>query len=268
MEYFKVVLEGFPADRKKASPDILPYWNIRNEISLDEDLLLYGHRIIVPMKARKDVLQKLHSSHQGIEKTRRRARQVVYWPGINNDIDTTVSSCLKCQERKPSQCREPLLTEEPPSRIFEEVSLDFFTAGGKEFLVCVDRFSGWPSIVKFEREDTKANRLIHSCRRCFSDLGVPVRLRSDGGPQFISQLFKNFLRKYGVHHIVSSPHNPQSNGHAEAAVKNVKNLIIKCTENGNLNNDEYRFFSSKSLLVVYDETLEKNKGPFRQLGAL
>lgn len=233
------VVKGFPVDRKKSSSAILPYWNIRHSLSVDKELVLFGKRIVIPNNARKYVLKKLHSSHQGIEKTRRRARQVVYWPGINNDIATTVSSCAKCQEYRPSQCQEPIMSEPLPTRIFEEVSIDFFSQGGKEFLVYADRLSGWPTVVQFNRGDTKTHRLIHACRKCFSDLGVPVKLRSDGGPQFTSSAFKQFIRRYGVRHIISSPYYAQSNGHAEAAVKSIKTLISKTTINGNLNNDEY-----------------------------
>ena len=117
--------------------------------------------------------------------------------------------------------------------------MDFFSAGGKDFLVYVDRLSGSPTVVSFDRGDTKTNRLIRACRKCFSDLGVPVQIRSDGGPQYTSSVFKKFLEKYGVQHYVSSPHNPRSNGHAEAAVKAVKKLILKTTTSGNLNCDEY-----------------------------
>ena len=104
------VMNGFPKDRQRAEPTTLPYWNIQDELSVDKEIILYGQRIIIPKTLRRDILKRLHSSHQGIEKTRRRARQVVYWPCLNNDIETTVSSCSKCQEYRPSQCREPLIT--------------------------------------------------------------------------------------------------------------------------------------------------------------
>ena len=65
------------------------------------------------------------------------------------------------------------------------------------------------------------------------DYGVPARLRSDGGPQFTSKEFKDFMNNWGVDHQLSSPHYPQSNGLAEsAAVKTMQELVAKCTENG------------------------------------
>ena len=76
---------------------------------------------------------------------------------------------------------------------------------------------------------------------------MPVRLRTDGGPQFSSSTFREFMNDWGVKHIMSSPHYPQSNGHAEANVKSLKHLIEKTTSNGNIiDSDEF----SKGLLEL------------------
>ena len=111
------VQNGFPAARDKADASVALYWNIRNELSVDDGIVLYGPRIVIPKSARREVLDRLHDSHQGIDRIKRRARQSVYWPGINNDISTTVASCNKCQERLPSLQREPLRSEPLPSSV-------------------------------------------------------------------------------------------------------------------------------------------------------
>ncbi|XP_045135665.1 uncharacterized protein LOC123518729 [Portunus trituberculatus] len=82
--------------------------------------------------------------------------------------------------------------------------------------------------------DTTSSATIHHFRQLFCDLGVPVRLRTDGGPQFVSQEFTAFLERWGVHHNMSTPHYPQSNSQAEAVVKSVKHLIQKVDPTGNL----------------------------------
>ena len=61
-----------------------------------------------------------------------------------------------------------------------------------------------------------------------------MRLRTDGGPQFASKEFRDFLHRWGVRHEMSSPHYPQSNGHAESAVKAVKHLVMKVAPSGKL----------------------------------
>ncbi|XP_050706789.1 uncharacterized protein LOC126992173 [Eriocheir sinensis] len=133
----------------------------------------------------------------------------------------------------PSQQQEHLLCDDNPTRPFESVSADFFTAAGKHFLVVVDRLSGWPVVVTCGSDTTSA-ATIRYFRRLFRDLGVPVRLRTDGGPQFTSRELAEFLERWGVRHNVSSPNYPQSNGHAEAAVKAVKHLILKVAPSGNI----------------------------------
>ena len=109
--------------QETADASVTPFWNIRNELSLDDGIVLYGPRIIVSKSTRREVLARLHDSHQGTDRTKRRARQNVYRPGISNDIATTVA---KCQEHRPSQQREPLRSEPLPKRVFEDVSAHFF----------------------------------------------------------------------------------------------------------------------------------------------
>ncbi|XP_045137206.1 uncharacterized protein LOC123519766 [Portunus trituberculatus] len=76
--------------------DLLPYWKLRDDLSTDGDLLLYKARTIVPATLNRHTLSHLHDSHRGVEATKRRARQAVFWPGINSDITNTVKSCEFC----------------------------------------------------------------------------------------------------------------------------------------------------------------------------
>ena len=87
---------------------------------------------------------------------------------------------------------------------------------------------------------TTTNDVIPHISRLFPDVGVPMQLKTDGGPQFSSKRFSNFCKRWHVCHTMSSPHYPQSNGHAEASVKAVKNLIHKTTTDGNLDTDGFQ----------------------------
>ena len=213
--------------------------SVRTQLSVDDGLVLFGCRLVIPTKARKKILNDLHSSHQGIDRTKRRARQTVYWPAMTSDIDNLVSSCEKCAAQLPSHQKEPMLTEPPPQRVYEDVSVDYFSCCGRDFMVYVDRLSGWPTIFKFGKGNTTARSLISACRRMFVDLGVPIKLRCDNGPQFSSREFKQFLQRWSVEIIQSTPCYPKSNGFAESAVKTMKKLIITSTENGNVDSEEF-----------------------------
>ncbi|XP_043223982.1 uncharacterized protein K02A2.6-like [Amphibalanus amphitrite] len=233
----RAVTDGFPVSKEQLPQPLRPFWSVRHELSTHSGLILKGCRIVIPAASRKATLEALHASHQGVDRTKRRARQTVWWPGINSDITNTVGACDACQERRPSLPPEPIVLEPPPSRIFEDLSSDIFTLSGRDFLVCVDRLSNWPVIFQFPRGDTTSRQVIQALREVFVTLGVPVRLRTDGGPQFKSREIAAFLKRWGVVHVFSTPYYAQSNGHAEAAVKTIKHLIAKTTTNGSVDDE-------------------------------
>jgi hypothetical protein len=150
----------------------------------------------------------------------------VYWTGITSDVKNALESYQHCQERLPSQPKEPLRRDPMPMRVFESTSADLFSFGGKMYMVYADRLSGFP-FVKEWRKDPDASEVLKEVRRYYVDMGVPVQMRTDGGPQFAAKELRDFLKKWGVDPVLSTPHYPQSNGHAELSVKAMKNLVIK-----------------------------------------
>ena len=188
---------------------------------------------------RKEVLKALHASHQGQDRTLRRARQTVYWPNITNDIRNTVAQCARCAERRPSQPKQPLLQEPSPSRPFESIAADLFDLEGKTFLVIADKLSGWPVVTPFRQKATSSH-VIRAVKDMMMEKGIATRFSSDGGPQFSSQEFANFCQEWGIQHVMSSPYHQQANGVGEAAVKAMKHLIAKSTNRGNLDTDSFR----------------------------
>ena len=229
------VESGFGTDRARVSNYIRQFWSIRHQLSTDDGLIIFGSRIVVPFSSRRDILQKLHAAHQGIVRTKRRAQQTVYWPRMSNDITMLVERCSKCQERRPSQCQEPLMSDPLPTFVFQDVSADLFQHGNPHVLVYADRLSGWPVVHQWRRDPT-AREVIQAVVHNFVELGVPMRFRSDNGPQFDAGVFQETLKRWGVAWGNSTPHYPQSNGHAEAAVKAMKELVAKT---GDLSSEEF-----------------------------
>ena len=105
--------------------------------------------------------------------------------------------------------------------------MDFGDYGGHKFLISVDHCSGWQFVTDMGRHAT-ASQLVKSVRDLFCMAGVFNVVWTDGGPQFRSKEFQDFIRRWGVKHYTSSPGYPQSNGRAEAAVKSTKKLIRRC----------------------------------------
>ena len=196
-------------------------------LTVNDGCVLSGQRLVIPKALRKETLKRLHASHQGIERTLQRARKAVFWPGISNDIRSTVEACQACQTMLPSQRKEPMEWDTEPTRIYEEVAVDFFEANGKHFMAMIDRFSGYPTLAWFPKAPT-ADMAIERLMELFSTFGCPRRIFSDGGPQFTAHNMQDFLKRWGVSMRVSTPGYAQSNGLAESAVKTLKHLVIKC----------------------------------------
>lgn len=189
--------------------------------------VLDGIRIIVPEAVRRETLQLLHSSHQGIVKTKQCARQHYYWPGITAAIITTVEACRACNQFLPSQPEETIKPPIQPHEPMEQVSADLASVHGKDYLVLVDRFSGYLFVDKLRGQSTED--VIKCLQKWFLQFGWPSTIRTDGGPCFRSK-FLEFCKTNRITHELSSAYNPQSNGLAEAGVKNAKRLLAKCFE--------------------------------------
>ena len=208
------VTSGFLSNCYDLHSSLLPFWKLRDDLTADSSLVLHGARIVVPTALRRRTLARLHDSHRGVEATKRQSRHIAFWAGIDSDITSTVRACEPCQVLQPILQQEPLLSDDSPNRPFESFSAEFFTVSGKSFLVVTDQLSGWPVVVPCKGDHTAYNTIRIFCRY-FREVGVPLRLHTDGGPQFTSHDFQEFMKRWGVHHIISSPHYLQSFGNID-----------------------------------------------------
>jgi hypothetical protein len=92
----------------------------------------------------------------------------------------------------------------------------------------VDYYSNWFEYEAVSKITSEA--VISSMKRIFSRLGIPEKMITDNGRQFISREFQEFAKKYGMQHTTVSPKHPQANGKAEKAVGVCKNLMKKSIE--------------------------------------
>ena len=104
------------------------------------------------------LVKKLHSSHLGVEGCIRRAREVMYWPGMNKDVNDVFSVCSTCNAYRSEQYKEPLLPYENPSRPWSRVGIDLFQLYDQHYLVTVDYFSNLFDVDKLST--TSATRVI------------------------------------------------------------------------------------------------------------
>lgn len=77
-------------------------------------MLFLEDRIIIPQSMKKEMLELLHESHLGISKSKVRARKVMYWPGINIQIENYINRCTICQMNQDNNTKEVLVPRKIP----------------------------------------------------------------------------------------------------------------------------------------------------------
>ena len=181
----------WPHTKSHCPEDRQAYWNIRNDITIVDNLLLYRDRIIIPNGLRKDILNKIHQGHLGIDRCKKRARQSVFWPGLNNQIEQLIINCDTCIQYQSSKPKEPMLIKDLPQEPCKQVGSDLFQYSNRDYLINVDYYSLWPEI--YLLEEAKSSNVIEAFKDTFSRHGIQEKVRSGNGPQYSSLNFENSL---------------------------------------------------------------------------
>ena len=220
-----VILQGWPENKNMLPTQVTPYFNHRDEISVQDGLIFRGERVIIPHSMRREMMNRIHSSHIGIDGCLRRARECLYWPGLTSDLKNHISSCEICRSFETSQPKETLMSHEIPHRPWQKVASDLFTFRNEEYLVTVDYYSDYYELDKLP--NTKSLTVIRATKCHFARHGIPETLVSDNGPQYISDDFAAFAKEWDFDHVTISPHHSRANGKVESAVKKAKNILRK-----------------------------------------
>ena len=140
------------------------------------------------------------------------------------DLENMRKKCRSCQENHPSLPKEPPKGVRSPKYPMEQCHADYFHLAGKVFLLIVDAYTSWPIVRECGRGGT-ALELRDQLIEAFTNWGIPEILVTDGGPQFTAHTTQEFLRKWGVHHRITSAYNPHANLRAETGVKSMKRIL-------------------------------------------
>ena len=200
-------------------------------------VVLLHDRPVIPKALRHTVLAHLHAGHQGANAMFERASSSLYWPNFRADIINYKAACALCSRYQPSNPAMPPILPETPIYPFQSICADFFSLKSHSFLVIVDRFSNWLSIVQLKRDTS--DELLRILRDYFSIFGIPLTFTSDGAKVFTAKVVEDFFDRYGVIHRITTAYNPKSNKRAEVAVKSAKRLIRdNLSQTGTLDTDK------------------------------
>ena len=232
------VQNGWP---NRVPEELKTFHQKQHELSVLNDCLLWGSRVVIPGKLRKKVLQELHEGHLGIAKMKAMARGIFWWPNLDKEIEAGVKSCMMCSLTQPDPLKAPLHPWQWPEKSWQRIHIDY--AGpfqGSMFLVAVDAHSKWVEIIPTASSTTA--KTIDVLMTMFARYGIPEQLVSDNATTFTSDEFNAFISQNGIKHIKSAPYHPATNGLAERMVQTFKAAMKSAqNDNGTIHNKLAKF---------------------------
>ena len=200
----------------------------REELTVIDDVILRGGRVLVPEKLRTRLVELAHEGHQGIVRTKQRLRDLYWWPGMDRAVEGRVNDCnvSSMADKTASPRHAPLQPVPFPDEPWSKLGLDLIgpMAGGRPgqrfAIVAVDYHSKWIEVGFCEHPTSEV--VVQFIEKLACREGYPKKVVSDCGSAFTSERFASYLRSVGVAHILVSLYHPQSSGLVERANKTVK----------------------------------------------
>ena len=84
--------------QKRIPENLVPFPQVKNELSVEKGIILRGSRVFMPPKFRNFVKDELHLAHQGLSAIKAIVCLCAWWPGIAIDLETKMKGCATCQQ--------------------------------------------------------------------------------------------------------------------------------------------------------------------------
>lgn len=225
------ITRGWPPSIKAVSQDLIPYFRVRDELSVKDALIFRGTRLLVPVALRHTVISLAHEAHQGVVRTKQRLRELYWWPQMDSQVQSTVSTCIPCQSNDKTQVTHPapLQPVQFPEGPWKKLGLDVVgpfetaTPACRYAITLKDYHSKWPELAFASSATTED--VVKFLSTVFSRHGNPECIVTDNGTQFTSAVFAEFLKQRDIKHIRTSVYYPASNGAVERFHRALKGCI-------------------------------------------
>ena len=228
-----------PADSKSAKKVV----QTAQQYSLLDGVLYYAQAdgclmVAVPASLRHKLFEEAHgglfSGHLREAKIYSQLRKHYWWPGMRSDIRKWCRACLVCATRKIGQATKPPLCPIPVAGPFDCVGVDVLqlphTLDGNQYaVVFVDYLTKWPEVfaVPDQTAETIANLFV---KEIISRHGVPAKLLSDRGTNFLSELMQEICKLMGTEKVNTSSYHPQTDGLVERFNRTLTAMLAKTVE--------------------------------------
>ena len=178
-------------------------------------------QLFAPRDMRDQIIRDHHDAetagHLGTRRTFARIAQKFYWPGLWKEVADYVRCCTTCQRYKPSNSPPIGLIQTPaPQRRFETIAVDLVgplpcTPGGNRWILSAEDLATRYIEVFAVPEATAEVCARTLIAEYFLRYGVPRKMVSDNGTQFVSRVMQYTAEYFRVRQSLIPVHRPQAN---------------------------------------------------------
>ena len=183
------ITQGWPSTITISSQSLQSYWTFREELRIEHGIILKGTRIVIPAKKSEAVLKLIYEGHLGLDKCKLHAKETVYWPGLNNQLEKMILKCELCLKYSQSKCKQKptmSLGQEIPLHPWTKLAMDLFHLEDASYLLIVDYTSRFLMVHKLS--SMTRQHVENQCKLVFSEYGWPETLISDNGLVILQML--------------------------------------------------------------------------------
>ncbi|KAG2221313.1 hypothetical protein INT45_013997 [Circinella minor] len=262
-----------PLDDLRYSKDVVSQWGQKQEEAFRKlkHALLSAPFLSFPDMSKRFYVATDASNNVGISAVLYQ-NNGLYWSNMKQEAVVLVMSCKECQKfniaKKGYHPSKSIKANFPG----EHWSLDLATYdtsrnGNGYLLVMVDVCTCF--CILRPLPDKKAETIVRTLIQIFCDFGLPKRIQSDNGTEFVNDLMKRFARHSGFEHRLVTPYFPAANGTAEKWVHKTTITIKEMIRGATLDWDTYvpAYKPGDYIMVRVPDPMEKMnptyKGPYK-----
>ena len=246
LKFLKLRILGHDFDKHKKDERIKPYYGVRHELSIIDDLVIRGaRRIVLPEDLHAKAVALIHSlAHQGQTATEQLLTSRFWFPSYSTLVRSEVDMCELCKHAVIPKRQEPAGLTPTAGAPFEVLSIDFkgpLETGDYAFVILCT-FSKWPEV--YSVTSTSFQAIKKHLESFFAANGRPSVIRSDNGPPFQSHEFAEYLKGLNIKHSRILPEHPQSN-----EVENFMRNLRKAIKIAKLQHKDHKTFVRRMLMA-------------------
>lgn len=194
--------------------------------------------LVVPEKMQESVIFKNHNEigHFGVDKVCEVIRRLFYFPKMREKVLKHIRNCVVCIAYNPKVRvdRMKLHNIDKGNTPFEMVHVDHLgplqISKGKNVFVfaIIDGFTKYLRL--FATKTTNVKEVLKHIKSYIFTYSTPKVLVSDRGSAFTSIKFQNFVKEYGIKHVLNATACPQANAQIERYNRTLVPLLSKLIE--------------------------------------